>query len=68
MHPVEARGRSDLAQLGVLEDRFVVEFRPHLTLVAVDNFPVEHQTVDLVDPAGFAMPDACGAVAIGFHR
>src|ERR1039457_4259144 len=55
------------AQIGMLYDSLIVDFRSHLAFIAPDGIPIQFFTSDLMDFARHPMPDTCCASAIDFH-
>lgn len=56
-----------LPQLGMIDHRLVVNFRPHLAFVATDRIPVKFIALDLVYVASHAVPDPSCPSAVDFH-
>ncbi len=47
---------------------FMVELRPHLSVVAADDVPIQQIRIDFVYLARTSMSDSGGTIAVDVHR
>src|SRR5207253_1672743 len=65
---IRPKAPSQLPKLGMLHNRLVMNFRPHLAIVGADRIPLKFVTFYFVDVAGCTVLDPRCSLAVDFHH